>query len=113
MSDLSNQICGLSRRYKGFTGILITITVFLVAAGMAQNDENRSSVDSRQDVAGHTDKDKVGPQLATSRYPRYMLGADDVLDITFEFTPEFNQTVTVQPDGYITLRGAGDLHVGG
>jgi polysaccharide export outer membrane protein len=24
-------------------------------------------------------------------------------------TPEFNQTVTVQPDGYITLRNVGDL----
>jgi polysaccharide export outer membrane protein len=113
MSDLCNQICGISPRYKRFTGILIAIIVLLVAACVAQNDENKSSVDSRQDTAGHTDKDKVGPHLTTQRYPRYVLGANDVLDITFEFTPEFNQTVTVQPDGYITLRGAGDLHVAG
>jgi polysaccharide export outer membrane protein len=36
-----------------------------------------------------------------------------VFDISFEFTPEFNQTVTVHPDGYITLRGVGDIHVAG
>jgi polysaccharide export outer membrane protein len=28
-------------------------------------------------------------------------------------TPEFNQTVTVQPDGYVTLIGAGDIHAEG
>jgi polysaccharide export outer membrane protein len=34
--------------------------------------------------------------------------------LDFPFTPEFNQTaVTVQPDGYISLRGVGDLHVEG
>jgi polysaccharide export outer membrane protein len=38
---------------------------------------------------------------------------EDILDLNFPFTPEFNQTVTVQPDGYITLRAVGDLHVEG
>ena len=37
--------------------------------------------------------------------------AGDVLDVNFPFTPEFNQTITVQPDGYINLRGIGDLHI--
>jgi protein involved in polysaccharide export with SLBB domain len=45
------------------------------------------------------------------RYPRYRLRPGDVMDLTFAFTPEFNQTVTVQPDGYINLRGVGDLRV--
>ena len=36
-----------------------------------------------------------------------------VLELSFPFTPEFNQTVTVQPDGYITLRGAQDIRVEG
>lgn len=47
------------------------------------------------------------------RDPRYTVRKGDVLDLNFPFTPEFNQTVTVQPDGYITLRGAGDLRVEG
>jgi len=45
------------------------------------------------------------------RYPRYKIGAGDQFDVTFALSPEFNQTVTVQPDGYVTLRGVGDVHV--
>lgn len=48
-----------------------------------------------------------------SRYPRYKLEAGDAFDISFELNPEFNQTVSVQPDGYISLRGVGDLMVKG
>src|SRR5205823_9254030 len=58
-------------------------------------------------------KDKAALHFGSQRYPRYELRADDVLDISFEFTPEFNQTVVVQPDGYITLREVGDVHVAG
>jgi len=47
------------------------------------------------------------------RNPRYQLCKDDVLQLTFALTPEFNQTVTVQPDGYITLVAVGDMHVEG
>jgi polysaccharide export outer membrane protein len=47
------------------------------------------------------------------RNPRYQLVKDDVLQLNFALTPEFNQSVTVQPDGFITLLGVGDLHVEG
>lgn len=40
---------------------------------------------------------------------RYKINPSDTLELTFQLTPEFNQTVTVQPDGYITLRDVGDL----
>lgn len=46
-----------------------------------------------------------------NRYPRYKIGAGDQFDVTFDLSPEFNQTVTVQPDGFVTMRGVGDLHV--
>ena len=45
------------------------------------------------------------------RNPRYQLRPGDVFDLSFPFSPEFNQTVTVQPDGFVTLREAGDLKV--
>ena len=44
---------------------------------------------------------------------RYKITPGDVLELTFVYTPEFNQTVTVQPDGYITLRSVGDVRVVG
>ena len=45
------------------------------------------------------------------RYPRYRLRPGDAMEFTFPLTPEFNQSVTVQPDGYITLQGVGDIRV--
>jgi len=50
----------------------------------------------------------------SQRDDRYRLRESDVFDISFELTPEYNQTgVTVQPDGYITLRTIGDIKVAG
>jgi polysaccharide export outer membrane protein len=47
------------------------------------------------------------------RGARYEVENSDVLDLQFEFTPDFNQSVTVQPDGFITLKEIGDVRVQG
>jgi polysaccharide export outer membrane protein len=47
------------------------------------------------------------------RNPRYLLRPSDTMELAFAYTPEFNQTVMVQPDGYITLKDVGDMHVQG
>jgi polysaccharide export outer membrane protein len=38
---------------------------------------------------------------------------DDVLALSFPLSPELNQKVTIQPDGYINLQTAGSLYVQG
>ena len=53
------------------------------------------------------------PRLTTVTEDRYRLQPGDVLEVQFRYSPEFNQTVTVQPDGYITLEIGGDLKVAG
>ena len=53
------------------------------------------------------------PALNGPREDRYTLNSGDVIDIQYRYTPEFNQTVTVQPDGYISLEIGGDLKVAG
>jgi polysaccharide export outer membrane protein len=54
------------------------------------------------------------PSLGTfGREDRYTLNPGDVLDIQYRYTPEFNQTVTIQPDGFISLEIGGDLKVSG
>jgi len=54
-----------------------------------------------------------GPRLEV-REQRYKVHAGDSFDITFELSPEFNQTgVAIQPDGFVTLRGVDDLQVDG
>src|ERR1700678_1465971 len=53
------------------------------------------------------------PALQHRDTPRYRLCASDVIALTFAQTPEFNQTVNVQPDGYVSLAGVGDVHLEG
>src|ERR1700737_2261101 len=53
------------------------------------------------------------PRLTTVTEERYRLQPGDVIEVQFRYSPEFNQTVTVQPDGYITLEIGGDLKVAG
>lgn len=47
------------------------------------------------------------------RTPRYRIETSDIIEVQFRFTPEFNQTVTVQPDGFVPLIAAGDLQLSG
>ncbi len=53
------------------------------------------------------------PRLATVTEERYRLQPGDVLEIQYRYSPEFNQTVTVQPDGYVSLEIGGDVKIAG
>jgi polysaccharide export outer membrane protein len=56
--------------------------------------------------------DEAGPGVHKRNW-RYRVNPSDTLELSFVLTPEFNQTVIVQPDGYITLHGVGDLPAAG
>jgi polysaccharide biosynthesis/export protein len=47
------------------------------------------------------------------RRERYVLHSGDVVTLDYRYTPEFNQTVTIQPDGYVTLNIVGDVQIAG
>jgi len=64
-------------------------------------------------ASGQNSSNGVQEPAFQERYPRYRLRPGDVMELTFPFTPEFNQTVTVQPDGFINLKGTADLRVEG
>lgn len=53
------------------------------------------------------------PLLGGERHPLYRLRPSDVVEISFTVAPEFNQTLTVQPDGYVMLKDAGMVEVQG
>jgi polysaccharide export outer membrane protein len=55
---------------------------------------------------------EVSPELH-ERNPRYQLRKGDTFDLDFALSPEFNQTLAVQPDGYVTLKGVGSIFVEG
>jgi polysaccharide export outer membrane protein len=49
----------------------------------------------------------------TPREQRYRIQPNDVVEIHFRYTPEYNLTATVQPDGFISIEVVGDVKIGG
>jgi polysaccharide export outer membrane protein len=49
----------------------------------------------------------LGNSLLGGCHPLYRLRPSDVVEVTFTVAPEFNQTLTIQPDGCVTLKDAG------
>jgi len=65
-------------------------------------------------MAQNQDRSRTPPRLGTfGTEIRYVLVPGDVFEIQYRYTPEFNQTVTVQPDGYVSLEIGGDVKVAG
>jgi polysaccharide export outer membrane protein len=90
--------------------------VGMVVAGCVMHAQQMpigdATAEQRAAEAARSQGDRAAPQLQT-RNPRYQVRSGDVLDLVFSFTPEFNQTVSIQPDGYITLKELGDILVEG
>ncbi len=85
--------------------------VMLAACGVcaAQGQQALSSAPAAAD-AGKTASSKE----FSNRTPRYRIEPGDTFDVTFDLSPEFNQTaVAVQPDGFVSLRSVGDIKVAG
>lgn len=51
------------------------------------------------------------PELQTR--PRYEIEPGDVIELNFPLQTEFNQTLTIAPDGYVSLEGIGDFYAAG
>ena len=49
------------------------------------------------------------PRLGGDRRPLYRLACSDVVALSFTLSPEFDQTLTIQPDGYVALKDAGPV----
>lgn len=41
--------------------------------------------------------------------PLYQIQPGDVIQLTYRYTPEYNEKVTVQPDGYVSLQTCGQV----
>src|SRR4051812_43922553 len=96
---------------KSMIRVLLVLTVS-VAGLHAQGNAPGSTAAVVAEASPHAPKSSSSPQFQ-DRYPRYKIGSGDSFDVNFELSPEFNQNVTVQPDGFITLRGVGDVNVAG
>jgi polysaccharide biosynthesis/export protein len=103
----------MNKRWVGMLLVVAIATgVCLSQAGPAPSSDPSGSADESKTKEISSDEATVEHGFQ-QRYPRYKLELGDQFEVSFEVSPEFNQTVIVQPDGYITLRGAGDVHVAG
>ena len=94
--------------------LITAVLLFVIGAAWAQ--EQPTTAAAKVPAGGPPSADATTKSPANepgfqTRNPRYKLQLGDTFDVSFDLSPEFNQTVTVQPDGYITLRGIGDTHV--
>jgi polysaccharide export outer membrane protein len=53
------------------------------------------------------------PAQLVSRDQPYQLQPSDVLELEYEYTPEYNQVATVEPDGTVRLKLLGSVKVAG
>jgi len=92
----------------------VLLSLFLSSIAWTCNaQQNPASVDpptTAQEQSVPADPER--PALH-QRHPRYQIQPQDTVLLAFPLSPEFNQTLIVQPDGYITLMSAGELFVQG
>jgi polysaccharide biosynthesis/export protein len=87
-------------------GLLFPVILASVVEGRCQSIRPVAENDSATSPA-------VAQPALQDRYPHYVIQRQDVLLLTFPLTPEYTQTVTVQPDGYVNLQNSSSLHVQG
>lgn len=72
----------------------------------AASDTAAATKDVKKETA--TPVADVSPQF-DDRQQRYHLQAGDVLEISYVYSPDYNQTVSIEPDGFVTLKLVGSL----
>jgi polysaccharide export outer membrane protein len=64
-------------------------------------------------AAQSADSSAKPPGGFAARDNRYRIQPNDIVDIQFRYTPEYNYTGTVQPDGFVAMQVVGDVRIGG
>jgi polysaccharide biosynthesis/export protein len=98
------------RAVQTSSSVVVTIAAAALIAITATPAHTKQTASTRGDAQSVERTDPVPHGWSNTRY---RLTPSDVLELTFPYVTEFNQTVTVQPDGYVTLRAVGDLRVQG
>src|SRR5450432_2936099 len=94
---------------------LALILVALFGASSAQTTQSDSSQTRVVQVLDAQSSNGSNTPALKERYPRYQVMPSDILAVSFPLIPELlTLSVTVQPDGYITLpNGVGSMYVKG
>ena len=112
LNKLLNKLKSLSK----MAGAGMAVLVLAAACAAAQDTTQAMAANGAPTASAVSAKSDAGTSADPKfqeRAPRYRIGAGDTFDVSFELSPEFNQTVTVQPDGFVTLKSVGDVQVAG
>lgn len=93
--------------------IAISLSLIVIAGIGARAQQAAPGMVAPSDQAAKSGDSEGGSVALHERFQRYRLRKGDTFDVEMAFSPEFNQTVAVQPDGFVTLKGAGSVHVEG
>ncbi len=98
-------------------GFVLCSPLFVVPAaaqGVPESiDQAALELEIRQALADDSPRMAPPRLLDRSERPRYRLRRGDEIELSFELTPDFDQTLSVFPDGFVALKGADDLYVEG
>jgi polysaccharide export outer membrane protein len=89
----------------GLTWCALAQQGFVAAQEQRPREVVGTSGQTAATTAGAADGKRSPALTGALRRPLYRLRKSDVLDVSFTFAPEFNQTASVQPDGFIALKG--------
>jgi polysaccharide export outer membrane protein len=92
--------------------ILAAFTLWLPGS-RAQIVARAQPVSSPAEVNTHLGPVSVGDAHTTAGSSQYALGAADVIHVSVWKSSDLSQTVTVGPDGFVSLPLLGDVHVAG
>jgi len=95
--------------------VRICLSIAVVSSALAAGPQTVSTPNLPADgTAGGTGLSVYrNPALTGERHPQYRLQKSDVIEIRFTFSPEYDQTLTVQPDGFVALKGVGPVFAEG
>jgi polysaccharide export outer membrane protein len=100
---------------KSLLGSLFLVVLAIAPAGLfAQQNDAPTQASTGPNHTQSSNSPTTDQLTLQQRNPRYTVGLDDVLAITFPLSSEFDQpSVKVQPDGYINLQGTKSIYVRG
>jgi polysaccharide biosynthesis/export protein len=92
----------------------VSMFLLLMCSVLATSEMGRGQSAPAPDQASSAPAAKADESktpIFAERHPRYKVMRSDILVLTFPLSTEFNQTVTVQPDGYISLLNSGSVYI--
>lgn len=95
---------------KRMQTILVFSLLMLTGSLRAQTDAARAP--AAQNATGSTQAAPAAPKAATGD-PNYVIGGQDVLDVSVWKEPEVSRSAPVRPDGKISLPLLGDVQAAG